>query len=522
MRVQGHMLVAGKAVRGLGDGFFAIEAASGSPVEPEFQTATAAQIDAALAAAQAATSALAQSAPASRADLLEAMAQAILDIGDSLIERAMTETGLPRPRLEGERMRSVNQLRLFSRTLREGDFAGVRIDRADPSRASVPKPDLRLTMRALGPVAVFGASNFPLAFSVAGGDTASALAAGCPVVVKGHPAHPGTGELVAAALTKAVAATGFPAGTFSFLHDAGVSVGQALVADARIKAVGFTGSRRAGEALAHIAAARAEPIPVYAEMSATNPVVLLPARLEEAAESIAAAFIASLTLGAGQFCTNPGLVLAIEGAACDRFMAAAAKAIKAWAPAPMLTPGIGDAFAASASAMKAAPGVSCVAEGTAQDLRPSARLFATDSATYLADRALRAEMFGPAALLVRCKDAADLAKVLEAIEGQLTVALHFSDADHDLVRGLLPVAMDKAGRVLANGFGTGVEVSPAMVHGGPYPATTDSRSTSVGTLAIERFLRPVCLQDFPENLLPEALADANVWNLPRTIWNLGE
>lgn len=518
MLVQGHMFVAGEAFHGLGDKFHAIEAASGAAMEPEFRTASAAQIDAALVAAKVAAQVLAQSAPASRADLLEAMAQAILDLGDGLIERAMAETGLPRPRLEGERMRTVNQLRLFARTLREGDFAGVRIDRADPSRAAGPKPDLRLAQRALGPVAVFGASNFPLAFSVAGGDTASALAAGCPVIVKGHPAHPGTGELVAAALSGAVAATGFPAGTFSFLHDGGVSVGQALVADVRIKAVGFTGSRRAGEALARIAAARAEPIPVYAEMSATNPVVLLPARLEEAADSIAAAFVGSLTLGAGQFCTNPGLLLAIEGAACDRFVAAAAEAIKAWAPAAMLTPGICDAFAASATAMAAARGVNCIAEGETQALRPTARLLTTDSTTYLANPSLHAEMFGPAALLVRCKDAADLAKVLDAVEGQLTVALHFSLADHDLVRSLLPLAMDKAGRVLANGFGTGVEVSPAMVHGGPYPATTDSRTTSVGTLAIERFQRPVCLQDFPEDLLPEAVADANVWNLQRTIW----
>lgn len=518
MLVQGHMFVAGEAHPGEGGSFHAIDAANGVALEPQFRTATADQTEAALFAAQAAAPALAQSAPASRANLLEAMAQAILDLGDSLIERAMAETGLPRPRLEGERMRTVNQLRLFARILREGDFAGVRIDRADPSRAAGPKPDLRLMNRALGPVAVFGASNFPLAFSVAGGDTASALAAGCPVIVKGHPAHPGTGELVAGALSEAVAATGFPAGTFSFLHDAGISVGQALVADARIKAVGFTGSRRAGEALARIAAARSEPIPVYAEMSATNPVILLPARLDEAAEAIAAAFVASLTLGAGQFCTNPGLVLAIDGSPCDRFEAAAAEAIRAWVPAAMLTPAICEAYAATASAMAATEGVVCLAQGAAQDLRPNARLFATDAATYLATPSLHAEMFGPAALIVRCQDAFDLENVLEAVEGQLTVALHFSAADHELVRRLLPRAMDKAGRVLANGFGTGVEVSPAMVHGGPYPATTDSRSTSVGTLAIERFQRPVCLQDFPEDLLPEAVADANEWNVPRKIW----
>lgn len=518
MLVQGHMFVAGKAHHGLGDSFHAIEAATGATMEPEFRTASAAQTDAALAAALAAAPAMAQSAPASRAGLLDAMAQAILDLGDSLIERAMAETGLPRPRLEGERMRTVNQLRLFARTLREGDFAGVRIDRADPSRAAGPKPDLRLAQHALGPVAVFGASNFPLAFSVAGGDTASALAAGCPVIVKGHPAHPGTGELVAAALGDAVAAMEFAAGTFSFLHDAGVSVGQALVADARIKAVGFTGSRRAGEALAAIAANREQPIPVYAEMSATNPVVLLPARLEEAAEEIAAAFVGSLTLGTGQFCTNPGLLLAVEGPACDRFTAAAATAVAAWSPGVMLTPGICDAFTDAADAMAGADGVSCLAQGPTLSGRPSARLFVTKAATYFANHQLHTEMFGPASLVVKCRDEDELLQMLGAIEGQLTVALHFNAADHDLARRLLPVAMDKAGRVLANGFGTGVEVSPAMVHGGPYPATTDSRTTSVGTLAIERFQRPVCLQDFPEDLLPAALAEANPWNLPRKIW----
>lgn len=518
MLVQGHMFVAGEVHHGLGDSFHAIEAASGTAIEPEFRSASTAQTEAALAAAQAAAPAMAHSAPASRASLLEAMAQAILDLGDSLIERAMAETGLPRPRLEGERMRTVNQLRLFARTLREGDFAGVRIDRADPLRAAGPKPDLRLAQRALGPVAVFGASNFPLAFSVAGGDTASALAAGCPVIVKGHPAHPGTGELVAAALSAAVAATGFAAGTFSFLHDAGITVGQALVADARIKAVGFTGSRRAGEALARIAAARAEPIPVYAEMSATNPVLLLPARLDEAAESIAAGFVGSLTLGSGQFCTNPGLLLAVEGPACDRFVAAASAAIATWAPGVMLTPGICDAFASAADAIAGENGVECAAQGPALPGRACARLFTVQAATFLANRQLHSEMFGPAALLVKCRDEGELVEVLRAVEGQLTVALHFAAADHDLVRRLLPVAMDKAGRVLANGFGTGVEVSPAMVHGGPYPATTDSRTTSVGTLAIERFHRPVCLQDFPEDLLPTALAEANEWNLPRTVW----
>ncbi|MBN8817251.1 MAG: aldehyde dehydrogenase (NADP(+)) [Sphingomonas sp.] len=518
MPVSGHSFIAGVSVAGEGATFHGIEAASGALLQPAFHAVSPAQVEAALVAAAAAAGYLAGSAPASRAQLLEAMADRIIDLGDVLIDRAMAETGLPRGRLAGERMRTANQLRLFARTLREGDFAGVRIDRADPARPAGPKPDLRLVMRALGPVAVFGASNFPLAFSVAGGDTSSALAAGCPVVVKGHPAHPGTAELVAGALCQAVADCGFPAGTFALLQDDGIGVGQALVADTRIKAVGFTGSRRAGEALAVIAASRPEPIPVYAEMSATNPVILLPARLEEAAETIAASFVASLTLGSGQFCTNPGLLLAIAGPDCDRFIAAVKTAIAAWAPGVMLTPGICQNFASVAEAIGAVPGVTCVAESETAPGRAGARLFTASAATYLANRQLHAEMFGPAALLVQCADAAELAQVLAAVEGQLTVAVHFADADHGLVRDLLPLAMDRAGRVLANGFGTGVEVSPAMVHGGPYPATTDSRTTSVGTLAIDRFLRPICLQDFPEDLLPQSLTDANAWDLPRKIW----
>lgn len=519
MPVQGLMFVAGEPVKGASTPFTAAEAATGSALQPQFATASIDQVEQTLAAAAAAAPAFAASAPAARAALLEAMGEAILAIGEELIDRAMAETGLPRPRLEGERMRTVNQLRLFATHLREGEFAGVRIDHADPARASGPKPDLRLTKRALGPVAVFGASNFPLAFSVAGGDTASALAAGCPVVVKGHPAHPGTGELVAGALSAAVAASELPAGTFSFLQDGGIGVGQALVSDARIKAVGFTGSRGAGEALVRLAAARSEPIPVYAEMSATNPVVLLPARLAEAAEQIGTAFVGSLTLGTGQFCTNPGLVFAIEGDGLERFLAAAADAVATWAPGVMLTPGICSAFAASSSQVSNHSGVSLLAESGTADLRASAKLLATDAATFLANPDLHHEMFGPAALVVRCSDLDQLADVLAAVEGQLTVAIHFNDADHIAARRLLPIAMDRAGRVLANGFGTGVEVSPAMVHGGPYPSTSDCRTTSVGTMAIERFLRPVCLQDFPEDLLPETVRESNPWGMPRRVWS---
>lgn len=518
MPVEALMIVAGKPVAGEGDSFHARAAADGAVLAPAFRTASAAQVEAALAAAAAAAPGLASSAPADRARLLEAIGEAILATGDELVERVIAETGLPRGRVENERARTVNQLRMFATLLREGDIGRVRIDRGDPARAAGPKPDLRLAMIPLGSVAVFGASNFPLAFSVAGGDTASALAAGCPVVVKGHPAHPGTGEIVARAVAAAVRAAGFAGGVFSFLQDGGIAVGQALAADRRIKAIGFTGSRKAGEALIAIARTRPEPIPVYAEMSAINPVVLLPARLAAGAEDIAAGFVASLTLGSGQFCTNPGLVLAIDGPDCTRFLDAAARAIAAWAPGTMLTPGICEAFAEAAATVAARTGVIPVAEGAGADLRATARLLATDAASFIADPALHREMFGPAALVVRCRDLDQLVEVLEAVEGQLTVAIHLADADRDAAARILPVAIARAGRVLANGFGTGVEVSPAMVHGGPYPATADGRTTSVGTLAIERFQRPVCFQDIPEALLPSAVSDANPWEQQRRVW----
>lgn len=518
MTVKGVMYIAGGAVVGSGPAFAATDAGTGKPLEPEFHTAGPLEVEQALATAAAAAPILAATSPAARADFLDAIGEAILALGDELIERTMIESGLPRLRLEGERMRTVNQLRLFATLLREGEFAGVRIDRADAARASGPKPDLRLSQIPLGPVAVFGASNFPLAFSVAGGDTASALAAGCPVLVKGHPAHPGTSELVAQAIAHAVEASGFPAGTFSLLQDGAISVGQALAMDTRIRAIGFTGSRQAGEALIELAAQRPEPIPVYAEMSATNPVLLMPGRLEEAAEQIAAGFVASLTLGSGQFCTNPGLVIAVDGPACDRFLAAAGATVESWTPGVMLTPGISDAFARSTQEMANQPEVAVLATSAREALRATAQLLTTDAAAYRARPALHREMFGPAALIVRCADLDEMKEVLSAVEGQLTIAIHFNDRDHAAVRRLLPIAMGKAGRVLANGFGTGVEVSPAMVHGGPYPATSDSRSTSVGTLAIKRFLRPVCLQDFPEDLLPDAVSEANPWNLPRRVW----
>jgi NADP-dependent aldehyde dehydrogenase len=424
---------------------------------------------------------------------------------------------LPQARLEGERGRTVGQLRLFAKVVRDGHYLDVALDAALPERAP-PRPDLRLRKIGLGPVVVFGASNFPLAFSVAGGDTASALAAGCPVIVKAHGAHPGTSELVGRAVQAAVAGCGLPEGVFSLLHGDGRTVGQALVAHPAIKAVGFTGSRAGGLALVRAAAERAEPIPVYAEMSSVNPMFLLPGALEEGAARIGAGFVDSLTLGAGQFCTNPGLVIGLDSPALDRFIEAAATALRAKTGATMLTPGIHAAFHDGVAKLAGQAGVSELARGQcgtgACGGQPA--LFVTDAANFLANPALEDEIFGAASLVVRCTEPAQLRQLAEHLDGQLTATLFVTEADQALARSLLPALERKAGRVLVNGFPTGVEVAHAMVHGGPFPATSDSRSTSVGAGAIDRFLRPVSYQDFPAWLLPAALQDDN----PLQLWRM--
>ena len=515
--LTGTMLIGGEPVRGEAGEVRSVEAATGTPLDPAYGGGGDMEVARACALAEAAFDAYRDTSAEDRARFLEAIGDAILGLGDDLIVRVMAESGLPRGRLEGERGRTVGQLKLFAGVLRDGGWAGVRIDPAQPDRAPLPRPDLRLREIAVGPVAVFGASNFPLAFSVAGGDTASAFAAGCPVVAKAHPAHLGTSEMIAGAIDAARVACGLPAGVFALLVGADNSLGAALVADPRIMAVGFTGSRGGGTALMAIAAARPEPIPVYAEMSSINPVVLFPHALANRGDAIARAFVASLTLGTGQFCTNPGLVVALDGADLDAFVAAAEAALATTAATTMLTPGIHAAYTQgvatrAARARTAAQGIAPVGPHEAH-----AHLFEVDAATFLADASLHEEVFGPAALVVRCADADDRRAVLQAIEGQLTIAVHLDDDDHAAVAALLPLLERKAGRLLANGFGTGVEVAHAMVHGGPYPATSDGRTTSVGSLAITRFLRPVCYQDLPDALLPEALRDGNPRGLPRRI-----
>ena len=525
MHLQGHQLIGQQSFSAAGKPIYAVNPATGQRLEPGYASGAGHEVEQACQLAWSAFDRYRETTLTARADFLDAIASQIEAIGDPLIERAMLESGLPRARLEGERGRTCGQLRMFANVVRAGEWLDVRIDPAMPERSPLPRGDLRQRHIALGPVAVFGASNFPLAFSVAGGDTASALAAGCPVVVKAHSAHPGTSELVGRAVQQAAAQCAMPEGVFSLLFGAGNDLGQALITDPRIQAVGFTGSRSGGTALLQTANNRPQPIPVYAEMSSINPVVLMPAALQARAEALGQAFIASLNMGAGQFCTNPGLVLAVKGEALSRFIAVAAEAVANSAPQTMLTPGIYSAFSNGVKQLRESGKVCEVAASklTSDSASPChSTLLCANAADFISDERLQAEVFGSCSLVVECDDLAQLQAVLEHLEGQLTATVHMDEADHNAVRGLLPTLERKAGRILANAWPTGVEVCQAMVHGGPWPATSDSRSTSVGTAAIYRFLRPVCYQDIPQLLLPEALRDANPLGVSRLVNSVRE
>lgn len=519
MPLTGKLLIGQRAVPGSREAISAIDPATNQPLEPAYAGGTGEHVAHACELAWAAFDAYRETSLEQRAIFLETIAQQIEALGDALIGRAVAESGLPKARILGERGRTCGQLRTFARVVRSGEWLDVRVDAAQPQRQPLPRADLRQRQVALGPVAVFGASNFPLAFSVAGGDTASALAAGCPVVVKAHGAHPGTSELVGHAVARAVQLCGLPEGVFSLLYGAGREVGIALVSDPRIKAVGFTGSRSGGLALCHAAQARPEPIPVYAEMSSINPVFLFDAALQARGEVLAQGFVASLTQGAGQFCTNPGLIVARQGPALQRFIAAASEQVRHAAAQTMLTPGIVNAYAAGVGALTENSNAKVAACGQPPQgpNQCQAQLFVTQASAFLADPGLQAEVFGAASLVVACDSDEQVRQVAEYLEGQLTATLHLDDADLDSARSLLPTLERKAGRLLVNGWPTGVEVCDAMVHGGPFPATSDARSTSVGTAAILRFLRPVCYQDFPDALLPQALKHANPLQVRRLL-----
>ena len=498
---SGKHLIAGNWVGG--DVTFTSSPATGEGAV--FASGGAAEVDLAARAAEEAFWSYSTLTRAARAAFLERIAEEIEARGADLTAVGAAETGLPAARLEGERGRTVGQLRLFARHILSTNFLDLRHDVALPDRQPLPRPDIRMMQRALGPVAVFGASNFPLAFSTAGGDTASALAAGCPVVVKGHPAHPGTGEIVAQAVDAAIRACGVHPGVFSLIQGVGTELGAALVQHPLIRAVGFTGSLAGGRALFDLCARRAVPIPFYGELGSVNPVFLLPAALAARGEAIAKGWAASLTMGAGQFCTNPGIVVAMAGAEGDAFVAAAREALAAVGPQVMLTDGIAAAYRAGQARIAATAGVREVLTSVCDRRNATPYLFEVSGADWLANHALGEEVFGPLGVIVRVADAAQMEAVARALEGQLTCTLQMEAGDTDLARRLLPVLERKAGRVLANGFPTGVEVCEAMVHGGPYPASTNFGATSVGTMAIRRWLRPVSYQNMPVELLPEEL-----------------
>lgn len=499
--------------------FRAFNPVAGSELEPDYSSATPEDVERAARLAAEAFGVYCQVSAKRRREFLHGLAGKLEQAGAAIVERANLETALPVPRLQSELGRTCFQLRLYADIAAEGTWLDARIDHADPQRKPLPKPDVRSMLRPLGPVVIFGASNFPLAYSVAGGDTASALAAGNPVIVKAHPAHPGTSELVGLAVRQAVEDAGFPEGVFSLLFDGGTDVGMALVKHPLVKAVGFTGSRRGGRALMDLAAARPEPIPVYAEMGSVNPVFILPEAMQRRGEEIAAGLHASVTLGVGQFCTNPGLVFTPSGATAAKFQQRLAALIAGTAPGTMLTPSICRNYGLGVARLARTGGVSALARVETEPTTCSggAALFRTTAQSFLADDSLLEEVFGPATVVIECGNREELLAAARALEGQLTASIHGTDTDLAAHRNLLAILETKAGRLVINGFPTGVEVCHAMVHGGPYPATSDGRSTSVGGRALARFARPVAYQNFPDAALPDELKESNPLDLWRRV-----
>ena len=471
----------------------------------DFAVGTVDLVDRACAAAEDAFWSYGYSTRETRADFLDAIANEIEARAEAITQIGSQETGLPEARLQGERGRTVGQLRLFASHIRKGEYLDRRHDAALPDRQPLPRPDIRLMERPIGPVAVFGASNFPLAFSTAGGDTAAALAAGCPVVVKGHSAHPGTGEIVAEAIHAAIRSCNLHPGVFSLIQGGRRDVGSALVTHPLIKAVGFTGSLAGGRALFDLCAARPEPIPFFGELGSVNPMFLLPEAMAARAEALGQGWAGSLTMGAGQFCTNPGIAVVLDGTDADAFVAATSAALAKIGPQTMLTDGIAQAYRDGKERFEARNAVRRVHTTPSQGREASPNLYETTADAYLQDHALGEEVFGPLGLIVRVSSVEDMARLARGFQGQLTATLHMEAGDLGDAQKLLPVLERKAGRVLVNGFPTGVEVCDAMVHGGPYPASTNFGATSVGTMAIRRFLRPVSYQNFPEGLLPADL-----------------
>jgi len=514
--ILGHNFIAGSRSAAGTTSHQSFDATTGEALPFNFIQATPEEVDA---AAEAAASAypLYRALPASkRAEFLEAIADELDALGDDFVALTCQETALPAGRIQGERGRTSGQMRLFAKVLRRGDFHGARIDRALPDRKPLPRPDLRQCRMGLGPVAVFGASNFPLAFSTAGGDTAAALAAGCPVVFKAHSGHMATAEQVADAIIRAAEKTGMPKGVFNMIFGSGV--GEALVKHPAIQAVGFTGSLRGGRALCDMAAARPQPIPVFAEMSSINPVLVLPEALKARGDTIANELTASVVLGCGQFCTNPGMVIGIRSPEFTAFVERLAGFMAEQPAQTMLNAGTLKSYGKGLEHLQAHPGITQLAGQAQQGNQAQPQLFKADVSLLIdGDELLQEEVFGPATVVVEVADKAELIRALHGLRGQLTATLIGDEADFSAFGDLVAVLEQKAGRLLLNGYPTGVEVCDSMVHGGPYPATSDARGTSVGTLAIDRFLRPVCYQNFPDALLPEALKNANPLGINRLV-----
>jgi len=520
LALHGCSIVNGASREGKGEAFHGTDPATGERLEPAYRCASLEDLNVAADVADEAFAIFSKTAGRERARFLRTIADGIEAAAAEIVERAHLETALPEARLKGEAARTINQLRLFAQVVEEGSWVNARIDPAQPERKPLPRSDIRSMMRPLGPVAVFGASNFPLAFSVAGGDTAAALAAGNPVIVKAHHAHPGTSEMVGQVIARAANECRLPAGVFALLFGPGAEIGAALVEHPKVKAVGFTGSLAGGKALMERAAARPEPIPCFMEMSSVNPVFVLPEALNSRAPQIASGLFASVTLGVGQFCTKPGLVFLPHNANAEAFLDDLKKHVEQGATSPMLTEGIAKSYRKGVEGRGKQSGVETLARASADGGGTSYAMpvvFEIQGSELVRDPELAGEIFGPTALVIRYESREELIALARGLEGQLTATLHGSEGDLAAFADLIAILERKAGRLIVNGFPTGVEVCHAMVHGGPYPATSDSRATSVGTYSIYRFVRPVCYQDFPQSALPDELKDPNPLGILRMV-----
>jgi len=520
MELHGRSIIGGEpSPNREGEPFRPYDPALGQPLEPPYYEANETDIEQAFELADGAFEVYRHKPTKEIAEFLESIADQIMALGDDLITRVSAETGLPPKRFTGERARTVGQLRMFADVVREGSWVEATIDLAQPERKPLPKPDVRRMLIPIGPVVVFGASNFPLAFSVAGGDTASALAAGNPVIVKAHPAHPGTSEMVARAIVRAAEETGMPAGVFSLLHGTTPELSLKLVRHPLATAVGFTGSLKAGRAIFDAAARRPSPIPVYAEMGSVNPVFVLPGALHESGAALATGLHQSVTLGVGQLCTCPGLVVGLQDVAMNNFVASITQLFESASPATMLHPGILRAYQEGLRRLGDVEGVEgkySLATADENKTEAQAAVFVTAAETFLVHEELSEEVFGPATVIVSCSSKEEIMKVAHNLQGHLTATIHGTREDLAEYKGLVELLQSKVGRLVFNGFPTGVEVCTAMHHGGPYPATTDVRSTSVGVYAIKRFARPICFQNFPQEALPVELKDENrvgIWRI---------